>query len=119
MVKKGTLRRSLLINVVCSENHFINYEGNKKLVRYAQLEISVEKVRNLKISVIPIVIGVLGFETKNFQKYLEKFAIFTNNTNNTFRNSKYLAECSVNIGLYNMIRSRLNNTAFTRSSLCI
>ena len=44
----------------------------EKLSKYKDLQIEVERMWQLKISIIPIVVGALGFVKNETEKYIEK-----------------------------------------------
>ena len=49
-------------------NHRMNIEENKKIGKYLELARELKKLRNMKATVIPIVIGALGVVLKSLEK---------------------------------------------------
>ena len=73
-------------------NHRIILKESEKKDKYLDLARELKKLWNMKVKIVPVVIGALGTITKGLLKGLEDLEIggrveTKNNTNNTMSNS--------------------------------
>jgi hypothetical protein len=60
----------MLIDVVISGDRNVIKKGAEKILKYKDLTTEVERMWNLKVSVIPIIIGATGTISTSFRKYV-------------------------------------------------
>jgi hypothetical protein len=65
--EKGTC---MLIDVAISGDRNVIKKEAKKILKYKYLTIEIQRMWNVKVSVIPVVIGATGTISKSFRKYV-------------------------------------------------
>jgi hypothetical protein len=71
MIKNKKEKISTLIDMATSvDRNFMQKEAEKKL-KYKSLGIEIQRMWNLKCTVIPVIIGATGIVTKTLRKNLE------------------------------------------------
>jgi hypothetical protein len=65
--EKGTC---MLIDVAISGNRNVIKKEAKKILKYKDLTIEIQRMWNVKARVIPVIIGVTGTISKSFRKYV-------------------------------------------------
>jgi hypothetical protein len=71
IIKNKKDKTCLLIDVaIPSEKNVIQKEAEKEL-KYKNLSIEIQRMRNMKCFVIPVITGATGIVSKSLQKYLE------------------------------------------------
>ena len=69
IIKRKRICKS--VDIVVPRDHRINLKESKKKDKYLDLARELKKVWNMKVTIVPIVIGVLGTVTKGLLKGLE------------------------------------------------
>jgi len=72
---------------------------SEKISKYADLRIEVERLWNMRTSVIPIVVRALGADSKYFEKYVQKLDLPALNW--------YLLQKSALLGMASILRQVL------------
>ena len=72
IVKDGQSKTCLLIDMSVPTDQNIAVKEFDKLSKYKDLEIEVQKLWNLKATIVPVIIGALGMIKKGCQKHLDK-----------------------------------------------
>jgi hypothetical protein len=65
--EKGTC---MLIDVVNSGDRNMIKKEDEKILRYKDLTIEIQRMRNVKTKVIPVIVGANGIISKSFRKYV-------------------------------------------------
>jgi len=65
--EKGTC---MLIDVAISGDRNVIKKEAEKILKYQDLTIEIQSMRNVKTKVIPVIIGVSGTISKSFRKYV-------------------------------------------------
>jgi hypothetical protein len=60
----------MLINVVVPGDRNVIQKEAEKILKYKDLTIEIQRMRNLKSRVIPVIIGATGTISKSFRKYV-------------------------------------------------
>jgi hypothetical protein len=60
----------MLINVAVSGDRNVIKKEAKKILKYKDLKIEIQRMWNVKIKVIPVIIGATGTISKSFRKYV-------------------------------------------------
>jgi hypothetical protein len=72
IIKNKEDKTCLLIDVaVPSDKDITQKESEKKLLKYKNLSIDIQRMWNIKCFVISVIIGATGIVSKSLQKYLE------------------------------------------------
>jgi dihydrodipicolinate reductase len=66
-IEKGTC---MLIDVTVSGDRDVIKKETEKILQYKDPTIEIQRVRNVKTKVIPLIIGATGTTSKSFRKYL-------------------------------------------------
>jgi hypothetical protein len=71
IIKNKKDKTCLLIDVaIPSDTNVLQKEAENKL-KYKNLSIEIQRMRNMKYFVIPVITGATGIVSKSLQKYLE------------------------------------------------
>jgi hypothetical protein len=65
--EKGTC---MLIDVAISGDRNVIKKEAKKILKYKDLTIEIQRMWNIKARVIPVIIGAIGTISKSFRKYV-------------------------------------------------
>jgi hypothetical protein len=60
----------MLIDVAISGNRNVIKKEAEKILKYKDLTIEIQRMRNVKTKVIPVIIGATGTISKSFRKYV-------------------------------------------------
>ena len=60
----------MLIDVTISGDRNVIKKEADKILKYKDLTIEIQRMRNLKTNVIPVIIGATGTISKSFRKYV-------------------------------------------------
>ena len=60
----------MLIDVAISGDRNVIKKEAKKILKYKDLTIEIQRMWNVKIKVIPVIIGATGTISKSFTKYM-------------------------------------------------
>ena len=60
----------MLIDVAVSKDRNVRKKEAEKILKYKDLTIEIQRMWNVKTSVIPVIIGATGTVSKSFRKYL-------------------------------------------------
>jgi hypothetical protein len=63
-------RTCMLINIAISGDRNVIKKEAKKILKYKDLTIEMQRMWNIKTNVIPVIIGATGTVSKSFRKYL-------------------------------------------------
>ena len=65
-------RTGIIVDVAIPADVNIVSKEKEKIMKYQQLRIELEKLWNVKFTIVPVVIGALGSFTPNLQQYLNQ-----------------------------------------------
>ena len=74
-IKKLRKRTCHLVDFSVPANHRVKTKESKNIYKYMDLARELKKLLNMKVPVIPIVLGALGTAPKNFERILEELEI--------------------------------------------
>ena len=60
----------MLIDVVISGDRNVIKKEAEKILKYKNLTIEIQRMRNVKTKIIPVIIGATGTISKSFRKYV-------------------------------------------------
>jgi len=60
----------MLIDVAISGDRNVIKKEAEKILNYKDLTIEIQRMRNIKTKVIPVIIGATGTNSKSFRKYV-------------------------------------------------
>jgi hypothetical protein len=75
--EKGTC---MLIDVGISGDRYVIKKEAEKILKYKDLKIEIQRMWNVKIKVIPVIIGATGTVSKSFRKYVSDFLVCLRNS---------------------------------------
>jgi len=75
--EKGTC---MLIDVAISGDRYVIKKEVVKILKYKDLTIEIQRMWNVKIKVIPVIIGKTGTVSKSFRKYVSNFLVRLRNS---------------------------------------
>ena len=64
----------MLIDVAISGDRNVTKKEAEKILKYKDLTIEIQRMRNVKTKVIPVVIGLTGIILKSFRKYVSNIS---------------------------------------------
>ena len=68
-------RTTTLIDIACPCDRNVNDKDNQKAEKYQGLKMELQRLWNISVEIVPIVVGALGAISSNLQKYLQKLNI--------------------------------------------
>ena len=71
LINKNKKENLLSNRFIVPEDHRVKIKENKKRDKYLDLDWELEKLRSMRVTVIPIVIGALGTVSSGLEKKLE------------------------------------------------
>jgi hypothetical protein len=74
IIRDNEKRTCMLIDVAISGDRNVIKKEAEKILRYKDLTIKIQRTRNVKTRVIPVVIGATGIIAKSFRKYVSNIS---------------------------------------------
>ena len=65
-------KSGLIIDVAVPDDKNINVKEREKIEKYHDLRIEIQKLWQLKATVVPVVVGALGARSEKFEEYLSR-----------------------------------------------
>ena len=72
IVKDHKEKTCLLIDMTVPSNRNLSLKEYEKVSKYKDLEIEIQKMWNLKVTIVPVVIGALGMIKKKTEGHIKR-----------------------------------------------
>ena len=65
-------KTALVIDIAVPDDRNISTKEHEKITKYQELRVEIARLWNVRVEVVPVVIGALGAHTPKFVKYLDR-----------------------------------------------